>query len=131
MGFRTERISNKTFYVGEFNNYSLVIFIDPDDVMANSNFSIVFSVAYLKFDKETFKRLNSEYYNRLKSLLMNSENLFFYEDFAQFRYANSTMRIPKNKILSKLKFITKILEKEKIKPREMADIRTLISRDYE
>ena len=85
--------------------------------MSSTNFSIVFSVAYKKFDKETFKKLNTEYYNRFKSLLLNSENLFFYENFAQFRYSNSTLRIPKNKILAKLNFITELLEKEKLTPR--------------
>lgn len=130
-GFKTEIINNKTIYVGKYNKYNFAIFIDSDDAMSNTVFSIVFSVTYVKFDTETFKKLNNEYYNRIKSLLLQSENLFFYEDFAQFRYSNSTLKIPRNKILKKLNTITEILVHENLSPREMTDINTIIARAYE
>ena len=131
IGFKTKRVDSKTVYHGKFNDYYFVIFIDSDDVMASNNFSLVFSVTYSKIDEATFKHLNQEYYNRIKSLVINSENIFFDWDFAQFRYTNSPLKISTNIINSRLNQITDILKKEKLKPNEMTEIRTLISRGYE
>ena len=131
IGFKTKRVDSKTVYHGKLNDYYFVIFIDSNDVMAFNNFSLVFSVTYSKIDEATFKYLNHEYYNRVKSLLINTEYIFFDWEFAQFRYTNNLMKISINKINSKLNQILDILKKEKLKPNELTDIRALISRGYE
>ena len=131
IGFKTKRVDSKTVYHGKLNDYYFVIFIDSNDVMAFNNFSLVFSVTYSKIDEATFKYLNHEYYNRVKSLLINTENIFFDWEFAQFRYTNNLMKISMNKINSKLNQILDILKKEKLKPNELIDIRALISKGYE
>ena len=131
LGFKTTRIDLQEIYLGEFNGYQFAVFIDPDDAMAKTEFSIVFAVCYSKIDDETFKRLNNEYYNRIKSLLLQSENVFFNKEYAQFRYPNSLLRIPKNKLISKLTYISEILKNENLKAAQLTDIKTFISRDYE
>jgi uncharacterized protein with GYD domain len=131
LGFKNIRIDLKEIYLGEFNGYQFAVFIDPDDAMARTEFSIVFAVSYSKINDETFKRLNNEYYNRVKSLLLGSENVFFNKDYAQFRYPNSLFRIPKNKLKAKLIYISEVLKKENLEASKISDIKTLTSRNYE
>jgi len=130
MGFSPITLSSKKAYRGNYGGFYFLVFLDPDDVFFKSNFSIVFVISYEKLNDNDFINLNDKYYNRVKSLLFNSESIFFDKNFAQFRYAINPFGIGNIKIEKTIEKISRLAISENLRSIEFQDLEIASARQY-
>ncbi len=130
MGFLPIIISSNNAYRGNYGGFYFLVFLDPDDVFFRSNFSIVFVISYEKLSDKDFIDLNNKYYNRVKSLLFNSESIFFDKTFAQFRYAINPFGIGNIKIEKTIEKISQLATSENLRSIEFQDLEIASARQY-
>ncbi|WP_289056177.1 hypothetical protein [Carboxylicivirga marina] len=130
MDFTCEIIEQNKVFAGKYKDHNFLIYIDPFDYYFNNEFSIVFATSYEEISNDIFKQLNDKYYNRLKSLLINSEYVFFDKNFAQFRYSISPYRISNGRIIKYLDKISEILKIENINTAEFENLKKSMARQY-
>ena len=130
MGFSPITLSSRKAYKGNYGGFYFIVFLDPDDVFFRSNFSIVFVISYEKLSDKDFMNLNNKYYNRVKSLLFNSEFIFFDKTFAQFRYAINPFGIGNIKIEKTIEKILQLAISENLRSIEFQDLEIASARHY-
>ena len=130
IGFSSETIDKLKVFIGNYKDQDFSIYIDPMDYYFNTEFSIVFVTSYEKISDDTFKNLNDKYYNRLKSLLLNTEYVFFDKDSAQFRYSISPYRKSTGQLIKYLDRISDILKNEKIKTAKIENLKKSMAKHY-
>ena len=116
-------------YKGSLSDYNILVYIDFSDHYFRNSFSIVFKSAYSEISNEKFKELNDKYYNRIKSLLLNTEYVFFDKKFVEFRYGIGLIRMKPGLIRNKLEKIRKILIAEEMNPDDFGDIRRFLEKE--
>ncbi len=129
-GFTAQIIDDFKVFYGKYNSYNFLIYIDPFDHYFNNGFSIVFVTSYEKIDDDLFYQLNDTHFNRLKSLLINSEYVFFDKDSAQFRFSINPYRISSGIFKNKLDKVTNILKNENLKAKEFENIKKSLIKHY-
>ncbi|MCC9166299.1 hypothetical protein [Pontibacter harenae] len=130
LGFELTTIASAYAFIGQYGGINLVIHIDSDDPFFESNFSLVFTIAYKDIDDKTLITLNEKYYSRFKTLLVNSEYLFLGKNYAQFRYAISPFKIGDRFVEEKMKYIKDLVETEDLQRVEFENVGLAISRSY-
>jgi len=130
MGFTVEIIESFKVFIGKYKDYNFLIYIDPMDHYFSNEFSIVFVTSYEKINDDNFKQLNDSYYNRLKSLLINSEYVFFDKVSAQFRYSISPYRISSGRLKNNLDKITDVLKSENLESTEFENLKKSMIKHY-
>ena len=130
MGFSPITLSSKKAYRGNYGGFYFLVFLDPDDVFFKSSFSIVFVISYEILSDNDFINLNNKYYNRVKSLLFNSESIFFDKTFAQFRYALNPFGIGNIKIEKTIEKISRLAISENLRSIEFQDLEIASARQY-
>ncbi|MCX2742209.1 hypothetical protein [Pontibacter anaerobius] len=130
LGFELTTVGSIYAFLGQYEGINFVIHIDSDDPFFESNFSLVFTVAYKDIDDKTLITLNEKYYSRFKTQLVNSEYTFLGRNYAQFRYAISPFKIGDRFVEVKMKYFKDLFETEELQRIEFEDVGLAISRTY-